>query len=155
MTSSYLEVQYMLKGECKGIINTLNRLPLFSRQDSFLPSSRAGFPGIGVRHPGQHHTPILPQDQIGQVQSISVNPDTPVTREGKASKTKGEDGNDGWDANRQRGRESPWRGRCKKKKKKHERRFDKRSEETGAEESVRERCMTMSRFGSWWSSLYH
>lgn len=30
-----------------------------------------------------------------------------VTREGKASKTKGDDGNDGWDANRQRGRDSP------------------------------------------------
>lgn len=69
---------------------------------------------------------MLPQDQIGQVQNISVSPDTQVTREEKARKgCRGEDGNDGWDANRH----SPLGGRQRK----HERWFDKRSEETGTE----------------------
>lgn len=89
----------MLKAESRAVINILNWPPVFFRHDHFLPFLGAGFPGIAVL---QHHATILPQDQIGQVQSISVNPDTAVTREGKANKTKGEDSNDGWDANGQR-----------------------------------------------------
>lgn len=65
-----------LKAENRAAINILNWPPVFFRQDHFLPFSGAGFPGIAVR---QHHATILPQDQIGQVQSISVNPDTAVT----------------------------------------------------------------------------
>ena len=33
---------------------------------------------------GQHHTAILPQDQIRKAQNIYVDPDTQVTREGEA-----------------------------------------------------------------------
>ncbi len=80
------------------------------RAASFLPQV-LDFQASPSVIPGQHHTPILPLGQIGQVQNISVSPDTQVTQEGKARKTKGEDSNDGWDTNRQRERESPWRGR--------------------------------------------
>lgn len=116
-------------------------LPPLSRQDSLLLRC-CGFPGITIRHPGQHYPPMLPQDQIGQVQNISVSPDTQVTREEKAQKgRKGEDGNDGCDANRH----SPLRGR-QRKHQRCARRYDKRSEETGPEESGRERCTMVSSF---------
>lgn len=54
--------------------------------------------GFAVCHPAQHHTAILPWDAVGQVQSISVSPDTPVTpqEEGSSVMMKVEDGNDGW-----------------------------------------------------------
>lgn len=54
--------------------------------------------GVAVCHPAQHHTAILPWDAVGQVQSISVSPDTPVTpqEEGSSVMMKVEDGNDGW-----------------------------------------------------------
>lgn len=67
---------------------------------SFFPSPthRPLESGVAVCHPTQHHTANVPWDVAGQVQSISVSPDRPVTpqEEGRSVMMKAEDGNDGW-----------------------------------------------------------
>lgn len=80
--------------------------------------------GVAVCHPAQHHTANVPWDAAGQVQSISVSPDTPVTpqEEGSSVMMKAEDGNDGWMGHKRTGeRGSPsrtlfplWSGEVKK-----------------------------------------
>lgn len=79
--------------------------------------------GVAVCHPAQHHTANVPWDAAGQVQSISVSPDTPVTpqEEGSSVMMKAEDDNDGWIGHKRTGeRGSPphthfppleWRGK--------------------------------------------
>lgn len=95
--------------------STLSKVSLCSPgRPSFFPSP-THHPlalGIAVCHPAQHHTAIVPGDAAGQVQSISVSPDTPVTpeEEGRSVMMKAEDGNDGWMGQKQTGeRGSPFR----------------------------------------------